>query len=438
MHYLCRYMEELVEREIGDLYDVIVIGAGAAGMMAAGTAAHAGNKVLLIEKMEKTGRKVRITGKGRCNVTNTRPKEEFLSNIRTNAEFFTQAFTDFASKATMKFFERNGVKLTVERGDRVFPKSEKAWDIATALLEFCQDNGVEIICHTQVTEVMTIGNKVFGVKYINRKGYERKEEVPNVIIATGGLSYAATGCTGDGYGFAADMGHEIEPLRPSLTPLISSHPQANFLLGVLLKNVNAKLYIDDELAAEEFGEIGFTDRGFIEGALALRVSRDVVDALIEQKSVKIVLDLKTALTEEVLKERINRDISEMEENEFVSELLRKLVPKPLVVPIAQELDINYKSYISRLSEEQIDNLVTILKNYTFPIVDYAPFEYAIVTAGGVNCNEVNPQTMESCKIKGLYFAGEVLDIDANTGGYNLQVAFSTGRMAGLLKKEQWQ
>lgn len=423
-------MEQMEEKQP---FDVIVVGAGAAGMMAAGTAARNGKRVLLIEKMEKSGRKVRITGKGRCNVTNARPAEEFASQVRTNAEFFTQAFAEFNNRAAIKFFERAGVKLEIERGERVFPQSGKAWDIANALLEYCFENGVKIIYSTRVTEIMTLGDKVFGVRYINKRGFARKEECAQVILATGGVSYPSTGSTGDGYAFAADLGHTIEPLRPSLTPLVSSHPQIGYLDGVLLRNVKAVLYVDNEPVREEFGEIGFSERG-IEGAVALRLSRDAVDALIEERKVKIVLDLKPALTEEILRDRISRELAELEPTEFFGELLRKLVPKPLVMPLANELDIHSKSYVSKLTEEQIMRLIRTLKGLTFPIADYAPFEYAITTAGGVRCDEVNPYTMESLKIKGLYFAGEILDLDANTGGYNLQIAFSTGRLAGLLKK----
>ena len=419
--------------ELNETFDVIVVGGGAAGLMAAGTAAHNGRRVLLLEKMEKSGRKVRISGKGRCNVTNARPPEEFAAHIRTNADFLTQAFAEFNNRATIRFFERQGVKLEIERGERVFPQSGKAWEIAEALLNYCLDSGVVVRYRTRVTELLTVGGRILGVRYRNKKGFERKEEAPNVILATGGVSYPATGSTGDGYAFAADLGHTIEPLRPSLTALRSTHPQLRHLYGLLLRNVRATLCIDGEPVREEFGEIGFSERG-IEGAVALRLSRDSVDALIDGRSVKIILDLKPALDAETLRSRIAREIADLGPTETLFELLRRLVPRQLVLPLAHELDIHSQLYLSKLSEAETERLIKVLKGLTFPISDYAPFEYAVTTAGGVRCDEVNPYTMESLKIRGLYLAGEVLDLDADTGGYNLQIAFSTGRLAGLLKK----
>ena len=415
------------------MYDVIVIGAGAAGLMAAATAARNGKQVLLMEKMEKAGRKIRISGKGRCNLTNARPPEEFREAIRVNADFFDVAFAEFNNKATIRLFERLGVKLDIERGQRVFPHSGKAWDIANALADYCADNGVTFMYDTRVNGILTSNGKVYGVTYINKRGFERKEEAPAVIIATGGVSYPATGSTGDGYLFADELGHTVTEVRPSLTPLRTSHPQRKFLDGLLLRNVRAQLVVDGEVVREEFGEIGFSERG-IEGAVALRLSRDAVDALIDERKVTIVLDMKPALDEETLFDRIKREIAEMQPEEFFAELLRKLVPKNLVVPIARELDVHSKNYIRKVTDAEINRLIKVLKGMVFPITDYAPFEYAVVTAGGVCCDEVNKYTMESLKVGGLYFAGEVLDLDANTGGYNMQIAFSTGRLAGQLKK----
>ena len=427
-------MEENLEMELSHPhYDVVVIGGGAAGLMAAGTAARVGNKVLLLEKMEKPARKVRITGKGRCNLTNARPVEEFAENVRTNGEWLHVAMSEFTNRATMRFFERMGVKLVTERGERVFPASGKAADIANALEFYCRDYEVDIQCNSRVTEILVAGGKVYGVKYMNKRGFERKIEVENVIIATGGVSYPATGSTGDGYTFADRTGHTIESVRPSLTPLVSNHPQIEYIKSVWLKNINARLFVGGEMVREEFGEMSFSDRG-LEGAVILRLSRDAVDGLLEEKSVKIELDLKPALTEDILRERIKREVAEMRPEDFFAELVRRLVPKPLVVPICKELDVHSRLYISKVSDKEFERLIKVLKGWSFPISDYAPFEYAVVTAGGVSCSEVNEYTMESLKIKGMYFAGEVLDVDANTGGYNLQIAFSTGHLAGLLKK----
>ncbi len=414
-------------------YDVIIIGAGAAGMMAAGTAARNGAKVLLLEKMEKPARKIRITGKGRCNLTNARGEEEFAANIRTNYDFIRVAYSEFNNRATMRFFERLGVKLKTERGDRVFPLSDKAADIANALEFYCRDYDVEIRCHTRASSIVVVDNKVLGVKYFNKRGFERRLEAPNVIVATGGISYPRTGSTGDGYLFADSVGHTIEDVRPSLTALVTSHPQAQYINNVLLRNTTVRLVVDGEVVAEEFGEVSFSDRG-IEGAATLRLSRDAVDALTDEKSVKLELDLKPALDEHILRARIAREVAEMGPEEFFAELVRRLVPKPLVVPICKELDVHSRLYISKVSDKEFERLIKVLKSWSFPISDYASFDYAIVTAGGVNCSEINEYTMESKLIKGLYFAGEVLDVDANTGGYNLQTAFSTGHLAGLLKK----
>lgn len=414
-------------------YDVVVVGAGAAGLMAAGTAAKNGNKVLLLEKMEKPARKIRITGKGRCNLTNARPTEEFAENVRTNGEWLHIAMSEFSNKATMRFFERMGVKLVVERGERVFPESGKAADIANALEFFCRDYDVEIQCNSRVTAILTSGGKVYGLKYMNKRGFERRIEVANIIVTTGGVSYPATGSTGDGYAFADSIGHTIESVRPSLTPLVSNHPQIEYIKSVWLKNINARLFVGGEMVREEFGEMSFSERG-LEGAVILRLSRDAVDGLLDEKSVKVELDLKPALTEEVLRERIKREVAEMHPDDIFAELVRRLVPKPLVVPICKELDVHSRLYISKVTEKEFERLIKVLKGWSFPISDYAPFEYAVVTAGGVSCKEVNEYTMESLKVSGLYFAGEVLDVDANTGGYNLQIAFSTGHLAGLLKK----
>lgn len=415
-------------------YDLIVVGGGAAGLMAAGTAAFNGKRVILLEKMEKTGRKVRITGKGRCNLTNTSETEEFLSQIQNGSEFFVPAFQLFSNTALMRFFDRRKVKLDSERGGRVYPKSGKAWDIAQALVDWCREEGVDIECGARVKEIMSLMGKARGVKYFNKRGFERKIEAPNIILCTGGASYAATGSTGDGYILAHALGHTIEPLRPSLVPLVSSHPEMRFMEGLELRNVKAQLLIDAEVVQEEFGEVSITSRG-VEGAIVLRVSRKAVDAIIDNRKVEIVIDLKSAMDAEELKARIKREMEEQPETLMVAELLRKIMPRELVVPMSKEIDVHAKNNMSDIDDEKIDALVVALKNFRLKIIDYRPFEEAIITAGGVSLEEIDSETMESKLIKGLYFAGELMDIDANTGGYNLQIAFSTGRLAAQMRKK---
>lgn len=415
-------------------YDLIVVGAGAAGMMAAGVAARDGRRVLVIEKMEKAGRKIRITGKGRCNVTNTKPREEFLAQIRANAEFFAPSYRMIDNKGTFTFFRKQGVKLMIERGDRVYPESGKAWDIADAMADWAKDEGdSKIIFNTLVTDLVIVAGRVRGVKITTKKGYPRNVEADNVLIATGGVSYPSTGSTGDGYRFAHDAGHRIEEVRPSLVPLESNSPLIKELTGVLLRNVNVRLMIDGEVAAEEFGEMQFSARG-LEGAVILRLSRMAVDALIEERKVEVVIDLKSALDEEMLLARMGRETADLPEDAMFGELMRKLLPKPMVAPFAALLRIDTKMPLSRLTDEHKTALIALLKNFRLPVSDYRPFEEAVVTAGGVAVEDVDPDTLQSKLVKGLYFAGEVLDIDGDTGGYNLQIAFSTGFLAGKLKK----
>lgn len=422
------------------MYDVIVIGAGAAGLMAAGTAARDGKKVLLVEKMEKAARKVRITGKGRCNLTNAKGRDEFLAKVRANVDFFEPAFDSFDNQDTIDFFREHEVQLKVERGGRVFPESGKAWDIADALVDFARHSGVEMMSNTKVTGIRTLGSRVCGVKIETKRGFERNVDAENVIICTGGVSYPATGSTGDGYTFAHDLGHRIESVRPSLVPLESKTIIGGMLSGIALKNVFVELFADGELIGEEFGEMSFTDRG-VEGPVILKLSRRAVDAIIDGKKLEIALDLKSALTEKVLSARIDREFAAFEEEKASTgidatngELLRKLLPKPMIAPFAKQAGIAVKAKACELSEEDKDRIIRQLKNFRVEITDYRPFEEAVVTAGGVAVENVDPNTLQSKLVKGLYFAGEVLDLDADTGGYNLQIAFSTGHLAGKLKK----
>lgn len=414
------------------VFDLIVVGGGAAGLMAAGWAARDGHSVLLIEKMEKTARKINITGKGRCNLTNMCPAEEFLAKVRSGAEFFGHSFKTFTPNATCHFFKKQGVKLEEEAGRRIFPKGGKAYEISDALRWWCSDNGVVVMLSTKVEEILTAAGRVYGVNYTNKRGFRRKAEGRAVLLATGGASYPLTGSTGDGYRMARDVGHTIVPVRPSLVALRSSHPKMSELVGLRLKNIRAVLEIDGEEVASEFGEIEFSNRG-IDGPVVLRVSRAAVDAVIDERRVEVALDLKPALSEDILRARIDRELADLPTGAFAIELLRKMLPRALVYFVADGAGVHPKTHAAKLSAEEIGRLIGAMKRVAFPIVDYGPWEQAIVTAGGVSLDEVNPETMQSRIVKGLYIAGEVLDLDADTGGYNLQIAFSTGRLASQLK-----
>lgn len=416
-------------------YDLIVVGGGAAGLMAAGTAASKGLKVVLLEKMEKPARKIRITGKGRCNLTNIKPEEEFLAKVQTNRDFFRSAYEAFDNRALVRFFERKGVRLETERGGRVFPKSGKAWDIADALVEWCRDGEVEMLCHATVTRLLLLGDRIRGVEYRTKRGFLRRIEAPAVVLCTGGASYPATGSTGDGYALAHAVGHGIEPIRPSLVPLETSLPDRAALEGLQLRNVRVALLVDGERVTDEFGEMAFSSRG-VEGAVVLRMSRQAVDALIEGHRMELSLDLKPALDAETVRERIARERAALPTGGVVSDLLRKLMPREMMTPVTRLIGTHPKRLLSTFNATQEEALIRVLKDFRIPISDYRPFTEAIVTAGGVSVEEVNPHTLESRRIRGLYFAGEVLDLDANTGGYNLQIAFSTGRLAGLLRHEE--
>jgi predicted Rossmann fold flavoprotein len=414
-------------------FDLIVIGGGAAGLMAAGWAARDGHSVLLIEKMEKTARKVNITGKGRCNLTNMCTPAEFLAKVRAGADFFAPSLKAFSIDATCRFFKKQGVKLEVEQGKRVFPKSGKAYEISDALRWWCHDTGVVVMLNTRVEEILQAGGRVYGVTYTNKRGFRRKAEGRNVLLTTGGASYPATGSTGDGYAMAHRLGHHIVEIRPSLVALVSNLPAMKELEGARLKNIRAQLVVDGIEVSSEFGEIEFSRRG-LEGPVILRMSRTAVDAVIDEKKVEVVLDLKPALSEEILRARIAREVEQLTSGAFAIELLRKMLPRNLVYFVASAAGVHPKAYAHRLTTDEVGRIIGAMKRVVFPITDYGPFEEAIVTAGGVDTAEVDAETLQSKLVKGLYFAGEVLDLDADTGGYNLQIAFSTGRLASQLRK----
>lgn len=398
----------------GKIYDLIVIGGGVAGLMAAGTAASENPEaaVLLLEKMEKPARKLRITGKGRCNLTNDKPEDEFLEKVKQGRDFFRSAFERFDNREVVRLFERLGVPLTVERGGRVFPTSGKAWDIAEAMVGWVKERGVEVRCHAPVEALWTGGQEIRGVVLENGDRITGRQ----VVLATGGVSYPATGSTGDGHRMAMDdAGHGIEPLRPALVPLEVDIPDKG-LKGLLLKNISLSLWVDGREVDRRFGEVEFTDDRVLGGAVTLQLSREAVDAVLDGKRVELEIDLKPALTREQLLRRMAREREKLEKGGSV---LRKLLPGKLV------------GVIARLTAGNDERVADVLKGWRFGVADYRPFTEAIVTAGGVVLSEVDPRTMESRKIQGLYFAGELLDIDADTGGYNIQVALSTGYVAGL-------
>lgn len=396
--------------------DLVVVGGGVAGLMAAIVAAESGLSVVLLEKMEKPARKLRITGKGRCNLTNIRPMEEFLSKIPQGAEFVRDALERFDSRAAIDFFEASGVPLTIERGGRVFPTSGKAWDIAEALVSRARRAGVEIRCNSQVTEIKSGFSITLHGSTI---------EARTVLITTGGVSYPATGSTGDGYQFAYDLGHSIVPLRPALVPLDIEN--VNQYKGLSLKNVGLRLVVAGSVADERFGDIEFTDRA-MGGAIVLQTSRKAVDALSDGHRVHIELDLKPALTPLKLTNRLLREI---EENRTATYrvLLQKLLPSALFGKVVAQSGMKLTVPLSALTEKEIEKTVTTLKSLRFDIRDYRPFTEAIITAGGVELSQINPSTMESLLQRNLYFAGEIMDIDADTGGFNIQLALSTAYAA---------
>ena len=404
-------------------WDVIVIGGGAAGLMAAGTAAQNGRQVLLLEKNSLTGRKVRITGKGRCNLTNCCGQDALMENIPTNGKFLYSAFRQFGPADTMAFFEARGVKLKTERGNRVFPVSDRAADVAEALASFCRKAGADIHPDEPVRGLELGHGQVCGV--ITGKGRYTAE---SVIVATGGKSYPLTGSTGDGYRFAQAAGHTIVPPVPSLVPLVIRESWCRELQGLSLKNVVLSVTQTEtgRPIYEEMGEMLFTHFG-VSGPLVLSASAHM-KALTPGKY-QLRIDLKPALDEKQLDDRLLRDFEKYHNRDF-GNALRDLLPQKLIPVIIRLSEIPPDKKVNQLSRDDRRRLLSCLKHLTMTAERFRPIEEAIVTSGGVKVSEVDPKTMESRLCHGLYFAGEVLDVDAYTGGFNLQIAFSTGYLAG--------
>ena len=401
--------------------DIVVIGGGAAGLMAAGTAAAYGIDVAVIEHMPRPARKVMITGKGRCNLTNNTDLKGLVSSTVTNGRFMYSAFSSFSSEDTMALFERLGVPLKTERGNRVFPLSDKAVDIVDALKNYAKS--AEIINDKAVAILQSEG-KITAVKLESGREIRAKA----VILSTGGKSYPATGSDGSGYTLAKTMGHTITALRPSLIPLVTHEGFVTALQGLTLKNVEIKVYEGEKKNPiyTDFGEMLFTHFG-LSGPLILSASANM--KRVGEILYKIEIDLKPALDEQTLDARILKDFTRFSNKDFGNSL-DELLPKKLIPVIIKLCDVDPHKKVNAITREERGRLVHTLKHLTVTVTGTRPIEEAVITSGGIDVREVDPKTMESKLIRGLYFAGEILDVDAYTGGFNLQIAFSTGYLAG--------
>jgi len=401
---------------------VLVVGGGAAGMMAAISASEMGARVLLFERNDGLGKKIRITGKGRCNVTNDCDLNEFLSNVPTNPRFLYTALARFSTQDTKNFFENAGVPLKTERGKRVFPISDRAGDIVSALERTCREVGVEVI-NKRVKGLLIEDQTVRGV--VTSDG---NTEGDAVILCTGGRSYPRTGSDGDGYRLAKDAGHTVTDILPSLVPLIAEGTLCQSMQGLSLKNVRLTVIRRDSGKAvfEDFGEMMFTHFG-LTGPLVLSASAHLADFSVGKYEARI--DLKPALDEKMLDARIRSDFEKYKNRDFIN-ALDDLLPQKMIAPFVRLCEIDGRKKVHSITREERERMVYTLKNMTVAIKGFRPIDEAIVTRGGVSVKEVNPKTMESKLISGLYFAGELLDLDAYTGGFNLQIAFSTGVVAG--------
>lgn len=405
--------------------DVVVIGAGPAGMMAAFAAAGQGADVLLLEKNEKTGKKLRITGKGRCNLTNNSDVREVMANIPGESRFLYSALTAFPPERVMQFFEDHGLPLKTERGKRVFPQSDQANDVANLMQRLCRENGVSTL-RAEAKGISLHDGAVSGVKI-----QDETVSCKACIVCTGGLSYPLTGSTGDGYRFAKAAGHTVTPLRPSLVPLESPDPCCARLQGLSLKNVELRVYENDRLLCREQGEMLFTHFG-VSGPLVLSASSRMRH--FDTASYRLEIDLKPALDEKTLDLRIQRDLKKYQNKEFRNALC-DLMPHAMIPELVRLTEAPEALRANEVTRETRLRLLRSLKAFPIEVSGTRPYAEAIVTAGGVCTKEINPRSMQSKLISGLYFAGEVLDLDAYTGGFNLQIAWSTGRLAGISAAE---
>ena len=416
---------------------VIVVGGGPAGMMSAITAAENGNDVTIIEKMPSFGRKLLITGKGRCNITSSLYMSEFIKNTPGNGQFLYSAFQNYTNKDIIEFLKRQGLEVKEERGNRIFPVTDKSIDVLNCFKKRIDELKIKYKLDTRVEKILIKNNEVLGVR-------TNKEiiQTDKIILATGGKSYPLTGSTGDGYKIAKDLGHVITTIKPSLVPLeVYEKEECKKLQGLSLRNIGIKI-IDSErkkLIYEDFGEMIFTHFG-ISGPIILSGSAHLarykdIDYLLKKRYVNLSIDLKPALTEEQLDDRILRDFKEFKNKQF-KHSLDKLLPQKLIPLIIELSGIDENKRVNEITKTERKRLVQLLKCFTITIKAFRPVEEAIITSGGINVREINPKTMESKIIKGLYFAGEIIDVDAYTGGFNLQIAYSTGYTAGISVSEE--
>jgi predicted Rossmann fold flavoprotein len=419
---------------------VVVIGGGPAGMMAAITSAKQGNDVILLEKMKSCGRKLLITGKGRCNITSSLPMDKFIENIPENGKFLYSAFKNFTNQDIITLLKENNVNVKEERGNRIFPLSDRSLDVLQAFENEMKKNNVKICTETEVKEIKISDNTVNKVIYLNKKSGTLEEILTEkVILATGGKSYPLTGSTGDGYKIAKELGHTITKISGSLVPLISKNEDLQLcqsMQGLSLRNISMKI-VDEEKNKkiyEDFGELLFTHFG-VSGPTILSSSAHIlryknVEELLKKGKIKLQIDLKPALNEEKLNLRLLRDFEKYKNKQIINSL-NELLPKKMIEPVIKKAKIKNEKRINEITKQERENLIHVIKCFEITISGFRPIEEAIITRGGINVKEINPKTMESKLIKGLYFAGEIIDVDAYTGGFNLQIAYSTGYTAGL-------
>lgn len=409
------------------VYDVVIVGAGPSGLITALEARKFGKKVLILEKMHRAALKLRITGKGRCNLTNDMELKAFVSRFGKNGRFLRYAFSKFFNADLLTYFEKLGVRFQKERGGRYFPMGNDANQVADALVDQVKQSGSELRVRCDVKHIKQVGDHLFEVQ-IKKGGQTEVIKAKNVVLATGGKSYPKTGSAGAGYEFAKQLGHTVTPLYPALVPLETKESFVKNLQGLLLKNINGTIWADGKKITELFGEMTFSDFG-VSGPIIISFSKAVIQLLENGSSVQLKVDLKPALEHKKLDNRLVREIDEHPKKKF-DFLLKKLLPIKLIPVFCERLQIDSDRQLNRINAEDRKKLRMMLKEFTLEISGYRSYEHAIVTSGGVSVKEVEQKTMESKKIKGLYLVGELLDLDADTGGYNLQAAFSTGWLAG--------